>query len=67
MDYLLWGQLFFVILALLIWFIFWMFAGYYKKKNISEIIVPSLYVFPYFFGVFFIFFLLTLYIKYKVH
>lgn len=67
MDYLFWGQIFFISLASLVWFIFWMFATYWKKKAISEIIVPSLYLFPYFVAAFIIFFALALYLRYLVH
>jgi len=67
MDYLFWGQIFFLAIASLVWFIFWMFASYWKQKTISEVVVPSLYLFPYFFiaSIFFLF--LAIYFKYGVN
>jgi len=64
MDYLFWGQIFFIVLLSLTWFVFYMFASYWKQKAISEIVVPSIYIFPYFLIAFFIFFALAIYLLY---
>lgn len=66
MDYLFWGQIAFLLLATLAWFVFWMFAGYWKQKTLSEIVVPAVYLFPYFVVAFILFFLLALFLQYGV-
>lgn len=67
MDYLFWGQIGFILLVAVGGFIFWTLVRYWRKKLISEIIVPAIYIFPFFLLAFFAFFLIAVFLQYNAN
>ncbi|OGZ69031.1 MAG: hypothetical protein A3D35_02760 [Candidatus Staskawiczbacteria bacterium RIFCSPHIGHO2_02_FULL_34_9] len=65
-DYLFWGQIFFIALALLGWFILGWLVNYWKEKDESVWVVPAIHLFPYFLGIFLVSLAIAVYLGYRI-